>query len=1299
MFRSITNNVSKNLSAGGELTGDVTITGDLSVTGSSSITVNEVIQGTSTIDVDNTEALLVRKNGDAGDVFIVDTTNSNVKIPNGLLELGTADSSSGHINAFENMSFNIDTDDDDTNRFFEFSINGSSGGGTELMRLTEGGLLGIGVQPSVALHVSGDIQLDDSAPFLLFKETGSNKDMQFKLQTDGRMSLLNDNAATEVLTVLQNGSLGIGEISPDALLHLKSSTDGKPIIKIEQSGNNVNGGGLIFLTSGTANDNDDSGVIRFKGMNDAGTPEEIEYATIYVNHDDVSDGSEDATMHFRTQSGGSLGSRLVIQGSNVGIGTSSPDRPLHVSGATPLRLERGSVAEYDFNIDNLVTGDASDLTFAAVTNGTGYLFQTKDSAGSAVNALAINHDGEIGIGTTNPAKELHVAKSGEAQMLIDSHVAGGSGSSIRLRQSRNTTIGSHTVVNDNDEVGDITFQGSDGNSYESVASIRGKVDDGSISDGSIGGSLVFKTGSSNGTRLILDDNSRISLTNNDAGASNTIFGYLAGDDIASGGNYNCLFGQQAGADITTGEKNVAYGYQALFNHTDGDRNVALGYGALMALDGTESRNIGIGYFAGDSLNNNATVDNIFIGDSAGRAGAGEVIGCVGIGTGVMQSIGANNHTGTIGIGHNALGALTTGGDNVAVGYQSLDACNTGAQNTALGRSALSATDDGTSNTAIGAYAMQLGNAGTSNTAVGAQSMIDVTGSYNTAVGMQSLFDITSGVSNVAVGALALKVAHAGESSNIAIGVEAMRDVDEDSNTADSNIAIGALAMLGGTVGGDFIGNIAIGDRALDATATNGMTGTIAIGQNALTALTSGIENTAIGYNAGLALTTSRSNTILGYSAMHRATTASDYNTAIGAHAMNGAFSTADVNFCVAVGYASVQGILTSAASGTTAIGYASLANNTSGAQNTAIGYQSGQGLTTGSYNTFVGYQVADNATITGEENTAMGVTALQALTSGNRNTAIGVRAGLVMATGSENVFIGKDAGDSATACSNVIAIGHNAMQEVGTSTTVNGTIAIGESALGLLTTGAANTAVGYQALDATDDGANNTAVGYDALGANCGDNNTAVGKDAGKIITGSWNTVIGESAGNAITSGSTNTFVGVSTDGAANSNNQIAIGNGAVTDGANKGRWGNASVATNNIQTDWTVDSDIRIKKDIENSNIGLSFINALKTRTYKKRHPSEYDEKILEARYKKGGFNYDDDKDEIIKDEFDDNKVWDGLIAQEVKTVMDDLDVEFSGWSEDSNGKQGIQYSTLVVPLIKAVQELSAKVAELEKK
>ena len=47
----------------------------------------------------------------------------------------------------------------------------------------------------------------------------------------------------------------------------------------------------------------------------------------------------------------------------------------------------------------------------------------------------------------------------------------------------------------------------------------------------------------------------------------------------------------------------------------------------------------------------------------------------------------------------------------------------------------------------------------------------------------------------------------------------------------------------------------------------------------------------------------------------------------------------------------------------------------------------------------------------------------------------------------------------------------------------------------------------------------------------------------------------------------------------------------------------------------------------------------------------------------------------------------------------MDKSETTFSGWSEESNSKQLVTYSTMVMPLIKAVQELSARVKELESK
>ena len=65
-----------------------------------------------------------------------------------------------------------------------------------------------------------------------------------------------------------------------------------------------------------------------------------------------------------------------------------------------------------------------------------------------------------------------------------------------------------------------------------------------------------------------------------------------------------------------------------------------------------------------------------------------------------------------------------------------------------------------------------------------------------------------------------------------------------------------------------------------------------------------------------------------------------------------------------------------------------------------------------------------------------------------------------------------------------------------------------------------------------------------------------------------------------------------------------------------------------------------------------------------------------------------------------DNETVHDGLIAQEVKAAMDELGIVWSGWSaNESNGKQGLQYGSLTVPLIKAVQEQQDQIEDLKMK
>ena len=66
--------------AGGRITGDLVIEGDLTVEGSSTYTYDELVQGGFIVDTTDSEALLIRKASDGGDVFVVDTTNEVVQI-------------------------------------------------------------------------------------------------------------------------------------------------------------------------------------------------------------------------------------------------------------------------------------------------------------------------------------------------------------------------------------------------------------------------------------------------------------------------------------------------------------------------------------------------------------------------------------------------------------------------------------------------------------------------------------------------------------------------------------------------------------------------------------------------------------------------------------------------------------------------------------------------------------------------------------------------------------------------------------------------------------------------------------------------------------------------------------------------------------------------------------------------------------------------------------------------------------------------------------------------------------------
>jgi len=312
-------------------------------------------------------------------------------------------------------------------------------------------------------------------------------------------------------------------------------------------------------------------------------------------------------------------------------------------------------------------------------------------------------------------------------------------------------------------------------------------------------------------------------------------------------------------------------------------------------------------------------------------------------------------------------------------------------------------------------------------------------------------------------------------------------------------------------------------------------------------------------------------------------------------------------------------------------------------------------------------------------------------TSTRETITLGFLAG-ASASGLGNTIMGYNAGGNAE--SNMTVVGRNAGQVASSSCTYVGTSA------GQLCSGDSNVAVGQTSLAASCGATKCTAVGYESLSAL----NAAVES----------NTAFGYQSGTALTSGQQCTFLGAEADtSAATVNNQTAIGYGAETSAVNQVRVGNTAVGDIDGQVALTATSDARVKTDIQDLSLGLSFINALRPVSFTRVHPADWPEEIRDNRYKKGRTVTDEDGNEVIvstssfnvetqqpiKEEFDSTTRSEGLIAQEVKAVCENLGVEFNGIKENKNGKMGIQYSLLVAPLIKSVQTLSSQIETLKER
>jgi len=343
---------------------------------------------------------------------------------------------------------------------------------TKALQVTSGGDISFyedqGITPKLQWSASNERLLLSGSDFQFGIGQGANQPWYTRAVSDGSYRLhLNGNG--DIVTLNSSGNVGIGTSSPDDKLHVYSSSSLDHIKVDGPAGINRN---INFATAGStrwniyANNTAESGLnagsnLSFGRYTDAGafisTAMLIERNSGNVGIGTSSPArplsvSRDATSSVvgtfksaNTQSSISFqasattsdtavrigaeanelfahvngSERMRIDSSgNVGIGTSSPTQKLSVSGGM-IRNDLGSAGTSltltgtgsNFQVNHAVSGFATLLN-----SGGGLAFSTLGS-----EAMRIDSNGRVGIGTSSPSDELEIASSSPAIRLTDTN--------------------------------------------------------------------------------------------------------------------------------------------------------------------------------------------------------------------------------------------------------------------------------------------------------------------------------------------------------------------------------------------------------------------------------------------------------------------------------------------------------------------------------------------------------------------------------------------------------------------------------------------------------------------------------------------------------------------------------------------------------------------------------------------------------------------------------------------------------------------------------------------------------------
>ena len=226
---------------------------------------------------------------------------------------------------------------------------------------------------------------------------------------DGILDLMSSAGGTLASRIrLFNNKVGIGETTPLYPLHLTTSLAGTAFQLQSDANDAASGANLMFYhrrgASGAGQDDDILSTIFFRGKNDAGTPEEIDFAAIEARILDATDATEDGGLNFDVMKAGTMTTILAVD--SIGI------------NVTGMVTDDGATHDGDVTFN----GDSAYITFDKSDDALEFRDSASLTFGNS-NDLQIFHHNNQSIITTATEKRLLIKSNNDIEITNQSESA------------------------------------------------------------------------------------------------------------------------------------------------------------------------------------------------------------------------------------------------------------------------------------------------------------------------------------------------------------------------------------------------------------------------------------------------------------------------------------------------------------------------------------------------------------------------------------------------------------------------------------------------------------------------------------------------------------------------------------------------------------------------------------------------------------------------------------------------------------------------------------------------------------